>query len=563
MTPPATQARMLMTRMIRIVAAVAVEVVVAAHSPLAAQSLPCCSITGIATRTGVVSAKVKSTGAAFTFKVNDARTVSSLKIGQAVYANFTTHQVSLDGRRACCTVASGPTTAPVTARTPAVVGAMIIPHIVSFSVDPVVTGGRELHGTVVIDPPASNQPQSMPRITLSTSSPQLVQLPPARAVAIQAGTSEAHFALLTAPVSSRTAVRVSASLNAATRSDTATIVPAALLGITVSPTTIGGGDTARVTVSFTGPPASGSSIVAAISSSNPGIVRVPATASLAADHTVLQFDAIGAGAGESTPVIIKATYGTSRTGAPRSTTAVLTVSPVPVTAGGRCYSPCLPVASIVAKLPVAAPSGGIKVFFSSPDLAFPQGDAITIPAGVDSGSIVASIEGRQVTGFPAATLPVDVSYNGHLFHGAGLVVWPEGKPDLAVWKVVLTDRYANDITASGPTDGEPFTMCAEVSQVGSHPDDSYDVWLTEPASPSQLRVSYLDNHGIGHEFNVTTDFNLSSSSYAYVTPVCATLPGLANVNDYFTLSLTADATNQVKEKDEGNNGRQLRITRKH
>ncbi|MGH7582016.1 MAG: hypothetical protein ACREL5_02170 [Gemmatimonadales bacterium] len=78
-------------------------------APAAAQvTPPCCSITAIQTVTGVVSAKVKATGDTFAFKVTNRRTLTALKVGQSVYANFTTHQVSIDGRSACCTVTSGP-----------------------------------------------------------------------------------------------------------------------------------------------------------------------------------------------------------------------------------------------------------------------------------------------------------------------------------------------------------------------------------------------------------------------------------------------------------------------
>lgn len=71
----------------------------------------CCSITAIEAATGVVSGKVSANGSVFQFKVADARTLSTLRVGQAVYANFAGKQVSLDGRSACCAIISGPTAA--------------------------------------------------------------------------------------------------------------------------------------------------------------------------------------------------------------------------------------------------------------------------------------------------------------------------------------------------------------------------------------------------------------------------------------------------------------------
>ncbi len=61
---------------------------------------PCCSITAINTKTGIVTARVNSTGQTFQFAVKNAATLRSLKIGQAIFANFTAKQASLDGRTA-------------------------------------------------------------------------------------------------------------------------------------------------------------------------------------------------------------------------------------------------------------------------------------------------------------------------------------------------------------------------------------------------------------------------------------------------------------------------------
>lgn len=72
-------------------------------SPIAAQT-PCCVITGIDEQTGVVAGKVNATGQDFQFKVTDVALLPSLKIGQKVYANFKTHQVSLNGKAVCCNI---------------------------------------------------------------------------------------------------------------------------------------------------------------------------------------------------------------------------------------------------------------------------------------------------------------------------------------------------------------------------------------------------------------------------------------------------------------------------
>jgi len=83
-------------------------------APAQQPASPCCGITKIDAATGIVTARVTANGNLFQFKVTDTRTLSSLKVGQGVYANFAGKQVSLNGRSACCAITSGPG-APVAA----------------------------------------------------------------------------------------------------------------------------------------------------------------------------------------------------------------------------------------------------------------------------------------------------------------------------------------------------------------------------------------------------------------------------------------------------------------
>ena len=67
---------------------------------------PCCSITAIDAKAQTVTARETKTGRAFQFKVADARLLTSLKVGQAVSANFTTMKVSVqpDAQEPCCNI---------------------------------------------------------------------------------------------------------------------------------------------------------------------------------------------------------------------------------------------------------------------------------------------------------------------------------------------------------------------------------------------------------------------------------------------------------------------------
>ncbi len=71
---------------------------------------PCCTITSIVTYTGVVTATEKSTGKTLQFKVAQPALLNSLKVGQGVYANFGSGQVSVDGEQPCCAIVSAPAT---------------------------------------------------------------------------------------------------------------------------------------------------------------------------------------------------------------------------------------------------------------------------------------------------------------------------------------------------------------------------------------------------------------------------------------------------------------------
>jgi hypothetical protein len=69
---------------------------------------PCCSVTAIDSRSGIVTAKVTVTGATFQFKETSGTLPTTLHAGSPVYANLNTKQVSLDGNTVCCVIISGP-----------------------------------------------------------------------------------------------------------------------------------------------------------------------------------------------------------------------------------------------------------------------------------------------------------------------------------------------------------------------------------------------------------------------------------------------------------------------
>jgi len=88
-------------------------------APYAHAAPPCCSITAINQQSEIVTAKVNATGQVFEFKVTSQVSLQSLRVGEAIYANFTTRQVSLDGKTPCGSIVGvGPTKGPLAPTTP-------------------------------------------------------------------------------------------------------------------------------------------------------------------------------------------------------------------------------------------------------------------------------------------------------------------------------------------------------------------------------------------------------------------------------------------------------------
>jgi hypothetical protein len=65
---------------------------------------PCCAITALDARAATATAKENGTSRTFVFKVPNAKLFATIRVGTPVYANFSTKQVSLDGKSVCCPI---------------------------------------------------------------------------------------------------------------------------------------------------------------------------------------------------------------------------------------------------------------------------------------------------------------------------------------------------------------------------------------------------------------------------------------------------------------------------
>ncbi len=72
--------------------------------PLGAANAPCCYVTALDSRTGLVTAKENSSGRAFQFMSTDIKQIRELRVGSPVFANFGASKVSLDGHVFRCNI---------------------------------------------------------------------------------------------------------------------------------------------------------------------------------------------------------------------------------------------------------------------------------------------------------------------------------------------------------------------------------------------------------------------------------------------------------------------------
>ena len=186
-----------------------------------------------------------------------------------------------------------------------------------------VEGGTAAAGTVVMSVGATNGAV----VSLSSSNPAVASVPATTTVAPNGFTGV--FTITTSPVTSSTPVTITASYNGATRTAPLTVTPAgaavSLQQITVSPSSVTGGSNTSAFVSLSGGAPIGGALVA-LSSSNPGVVGVPASVTVGEGTTAAGFTVTTAGVSSTTSVIITASYnGTSVT----ATATVTAAAPPP------------------------------------------------------------------------------------------------------------------------------------------------------------------------------------------------------------------------------------------
>lgn len=254
-----------------------------------------------------------------------------------------------------------------------------IPVPIGLTISPTsVVGGTPATGTVTLNSPA---PTGGTILSLSTSG---LSATVPTTVTVAAGQTTATFSVATAGTTTSTSATVFASGAGVTVSASVAISPIALLSISISPTSVVGGNQAIGTVTLNGPaPAGGIDLSLSSNSSN---VLVPQHVEVAAGAMSDTFAISTLAVNSTSTATITASDGIN--------TASGTLSIGPTSFSGFAVSPSSVLGGVSATATVTlngnAPAGGITVNLSSSNSIVSLPTTVTVPGGASSASVTAS-----------------------------------------------------------------------------------------------------------------------------------------------------------------------------
>ena len=384
-----------------------------AAEPAGATGKPCCVVTAIDARTGLVTAKVRATGKTFQFKA-DAAARRSLKVGSAVFANFKTNQISLDGKKACCQIVAARRVRPAEPAGARTMEGLTQLNSIALSSSSVV-GGVTVSGTVVLNRAAGS---SGVTVKFQSSQPAIAAVP--QDVVVQPGATVATFVIQTYPVvanpnvvSGPAVAKISGQIGSATpKTANLTVLAPTLTSVAITPASVPGGSAASGEVRISGPAPSGGvtfSLSAKVSGAEPPlrtellsitrsgpVISVAPSVTVPAGATSATFPVTTKAVAQSTPALVTASYGPFI-----NKTATLTL--IPPTVSAVTLNPTHPIGGSsstgTVSLTGAAPAGGVALSISTSGSGC--GPAPTVPAS-------ASIPG----GSPSATFPITTQPGG-------------------------------------------------------------------------------------------------------------------------------------------------------
>ena len=188
------------------------------------------------------------------------------------------------------------------------------PTLAGVAADPAsLAGGSFLNLTTTL----SALPQNNGTVALSSSNPAVVPVP--ATAAFGWGAQGTQSLVQTQPVTTATAVTITASLNGTSASTVVNVLP----GLTLSPATVPGGTASQGTVILTSPLCC-NDVQVSLFSSNPAVASAPASVTIPKGSTSATFPVTTSAVTASTNVTITANYSLPTL---PSQTATLTVLP--------------------------------------------------------------------------------------------------------------------------------------------------------------------------------------------------------------------------------------------
>ena len=267
-----------------------------------------------------------------------------------------------------------------------------------------VIGGNSSTGTVALSGPA---PTGGVQVVLASNN-GAASVP--SSVTVAAGATNATFTVNTSAVTSSTAVTISGAYGGVTRTASLTVAaapppPPTVSSLSLSPTSVIGGNSSTGTVALSGPAPTGG--VQVVLASNNGPASVPSSVTVAVGATSATFTVNTTVVATSASATISAFYG----GVSKSATLTVTPPPLP-TVSSLTLNPTSVIGGVQSStgavtLSGPAPAGGVQVLLASNNGAASVPSSVTVPAGATSATFTVSTSVVLVS----TSVTISASYN--------------------------------------------------------------------------------------------------------------------------------------------------------
>ena len=385
--------------------------------------------------------------------------------------------------------------------------------VTSISMNPSsVTGGNSSTGTVTIASPAPSGGNEV-LISLSSFPPCTlpVILPNPNPVTVPAGQTSVSFTVGSTSATTSCAAPIYAQSGGATVSTNFTVKPGGSSGpsvssLTLSPTSVQGGNASQGTVTLSAAAPSGGSVVS-LSSSNTSVATVPSSVTVSSGSTSANFTVNTQSVSATSTSVITASLGSSSaqatltvTPASSLTVSSVTLNPTSVQGGSTSQG--------TVNLSAAAPSGGAVVSLSSNSSSASVPSSVTVASGAISATFTIT-----TTSVTTTTTAVITATLGSSSAQASLTITPASAVTLSSLTLNPTTVSGGNsstgtvtLTAAAPSGGVVVTLSSNNTSVATVPSS-----VTVPAgntsanfAVSTQRVSSNTNVVISATYAGTT-----------------------------------------------------------